>query len=157
MTVYYDFSVRIIMTMLEKNRELIDFRTCKRETALHLAAKRGNEMAASALLRAGARTDAIDYKSRTPLLTAIHWRNDAVAAYIVRAGAALCRVTGSKQAPLHAAVARHNLQLALLMLEHGALVVDPRDDDLNWTVIHMACESGKLMLRFEHSGIVLIL
>lgn len=143
--------------MLEKCHMLemlINFQTCKQETALHLAAKRGNDNAAITLVRAGACMDVINCKSRTPLLTAIHWGKDAVAAYMVRAGASLYRVPGSKHAPLRAAVAHHNLQLVRLMLEHGAQVVDPYDDDLNWTVVHMTCETCKLHLTLDYFNIV---
>jgi len=124
-------------------RELIDFRTFKQETALHLAARRGNEAGAVALLRAGARVDLLDHKSRTPLLTALHWQNDAMVRLMVLSGANVNRAPGSTRAPLHTVVARNNLLLTRLMLEHGSIVVDLSNDDLNGTVIHSACESGK--------------
>ncbi|XP_060872400.1 ankyrin-3-like [Metopolophium dirhodum] len=142
--VFYEFPDRILKTMLLQTcgRELIDSRTFKQKTALHLAARRGNEAAAVTLLRAGARVDLLDHKSRTPLLTALHWQNDAMVRLMVLAGANVNRAPGSTRAPLHTVVARNNLLLTRLMLEHGSVVVDLRNDDLNWTVIHSACESG---------------
>jgi ankyrin repeat protein len=131
------------MVLRKNGRELLDFRTFKQETALHLAARRGNEAAAVALLQAGARVDVLDHKSRTPLLTALHWQKDAVARLMVLAGANVNRTPGSSRAPLHTVVARNNVSLMRLMLEHGSVVVDLHNDDLNWTVVHSACESGK--------------
>lgn len=143
--VYYQFPVRILQMMVLRNRsgELIDFRTSNQQTALHLAAKRGNETAAAELLRAGARVDPLDHKCRTPLLTALHWQKDAMVRLMVLAGASVNRATGSTRAPLHTVVARNDVSLTRLMLEHGSVVVDMRNDDLNWTVVHSACESGK--------------
>lgn len=147
LVVYYGFPYRILVTMLEKHagrrEQLIELRTCNQETALHLAAERGNDAAAYLLLRAGASTDAVDCKSRTPLLTALHWHRDTVARFIVSAGASVNRVPGSAWPPLHAAVARNDSSLVQLLLEQGAVVVDPRDDDLDRTIIHEVCESGK--------------
>lgn len=100
-------------------------------------------MLAYSLVRAGAQVNVIDCKSRTPLLTALHWKNDPVARFLVHAGASVNRVPGSVQAPLQVVVTSNNLPLARLMLEYGAVVVDLLKDDLNWTVIHSTCESGK--------------
>lgn len=144
--VYYEFPDRILKTMLlqTRSRELIDFRTFNQETALHLAARRGNKAGAVVLLQAGARVDLLDHMSRTPLLTALHCQNDAMVRLMVLAGASVNRTPGStRPPPLHTVVARNNLLLTRLMLEHGSVVVDLRNDDLNWTVIHLACESGK--------------
>jgi len=124
--------------------ELIDFQTFNQETALHLAARRGNEAAAVALLRAGARVDLLDNKFRTPLMSSLFWQqNDAMVRLMVLAGASVNRVTGSSLAPLLMVVARNNLLLTRLMLEHGSVVVDLKNDDLNWTIIHSACQAGK--------------
>ncbi|XP_025192537.1 ankyrin-1-like [Melanaphis sacchari] len=144
--VFYEFPVQILQTMVLRtnDRKLIDFRTYKQETALHLAAKRGNEEAAAVLLRAGASIDIFDHKSRTPLLTALHWQKDTVARLMVLAGACVNRTPGSSRAPLQLAVARNNVSLMRLMLEHGSVVVDLYNDDLDWTVIHSACESGNV-------------
>lgn len=138
-----------MMLMQTCGRELIDFRTSNQETALHLAARRGNEAAVVALLQAGARVDLLDHKSRTPLLTALKWRkNDSMVRLMILAGASVNRMPGSSRAPLHLAVARNNVLLTRLMLEHGCVVVDMHNDCLNWTVIHAACESGDMdMLR----------
>lgn len=148
LAVYYDYPHRTLLMILDgygASKRSVDSRTCNQETALHLAAKRGNGAAAAELLRAGAHVDAVDRKNRTPLLTAMHRQKDAVAALLVQAGASMNHVAGSAGAPLHAAVARNHLSLARLMLEHGSVVVDPRggDDHLDWTVVHSACESGK--------------
>ncbi|XP_050440490.1 ankyrin-3-like [Adelges cooleyi] len=145
--VYFQFPQRILAMILQNcSKKLIDFKTCNQETALHLAAKRGNEMAAFTLLRAGATVNSLDCRSRTPLLTALHWQNEMVARFIVHAGANVNRVPGSIQTPLHAAVARNNLSLVQLMLEHGAQVVDLDNEDIDWTVIHSACETGDVKM-----------
>lgn len=144
--VFSGLPVRTLQMMLMQTcgRELIDFRTSNQETALHLAARRGNEAAVVALLQAGARVDLLDHKSRTPLLTALKWRkNDSMVRLMILAGASVNRMPGSSRAPLHLAVARNNVLLTRLMLEHGCVVVDMHNDCLNWTVIHAACESGK--------------
>lgn len=104
---------------------------------------------AYSLLRAGAQVNVIDCKSRTPLLTALHWKNDSVARFLVHAGASVNRVPGSARSPLHMVVASNNLSLAHLMLEYGAVVVDLLKDDLNWTVIHSTCESGNNIFGVE--------
>jgi len=136
-----------MMLMQTCGRELIDFRTFNQETALHLAARRGNEAGAVALLQAGAQVDLLDHKSRTPLLTALKWRkNDSMVKAMIMAGANVNRMPGSSRAPLHLVVARNNVLLTRLMLEHGSIVVDLHNDDLNWTVIHSACESGEWIL-----------
>ncbi|XP_050548796.1 ankyrin-1-like [Daktulosphaira vitifoliae] len=153
--VYYQFPNRILVAIMQNcTKKLIDFKTCNQETALHLAAKRGNETAAFVLLRSGASVNGLDCRSRTPLLTALHWQNETVARFIIYSGANVNRVPGSIQTPLHAAVARNNLSLVQLMLEHGAKVVDLKNDDLDWTVIHSACETGDLNMLaclLEHS------
>lgn len=132
------------MFMKTCGRELIDFQTFNQETALHLAARRGNEAGVVALLQAGARVDLLDNKFRTPLLTALFWQqNDAMVKLMVLAGASVNRVPGSSLAPLLMVVARNNLLLTQLMLEHGSVVVDLKNDDLNWTIIHSACQAGK--------------
>jgi len=87
--------------------------------------------------------DLLDQKSRTPLLTALRWQKDAMVRLMVLAGANVNRAPGSTRAPLHTVVARNNVFMTRLMLKHGSVVVDLRNDDLNWTVIHSACESGK--------------
>uniref|UniRef100_A0A2S2PZN6 Ankyrin-3 n=1 Tax=Sipha flava TaxID=143950 RepID=A0A2S2PZN6_9HEMI len=147
--VYYEYSYRTLLMVLHKyvaSKRSVDSRTFNQETALHLAARRGNVVAAAALLQAGAHVDAVDRKNKTPLLAAVHRHKDAVAELLVRAGASVNRVAGSAGSPLHLAVARHHLPLVRLMLEHGSAVVDPRDgdDNMDWTVIHSVCESGEL-------------
>lgn len=152
---YHEYPVQTLATMLQEESDraggggggrplrLLDMRTRNQETALHLAARRGNEDAAWTLLRAGAPADPVDRKSRTPLLTALRWRHDAVARCLVYAGASVNRVPGSGSAPLDVAVAGNHLTLARLMLERGSVVVDLRNDDLDRTIIHSVCESGK--------------
>lgn len=145
LAVYYEYPHRTLLMVLYRyatSKRSVDSRTCNQETALHLAARRGNVAAAAALLRAGAHVDAVDRKNRTPLLTAMHRQKNAVAELLVRAGASVNRVNESADAPLHAAVAGHHLSMVQLMLKHGCAVVDG-DDHLDWTVIHSACESGE--------------
>lgn len=145
MAVYHEHPYRTLATILAKCApESIDFRTDDGETALHLAAKTDNETAAYALMRAGAAADALDCRSRTPLLTALHWRRHAVARLMVTCGVLVDRVPGSVQAPLYAAVARNDATMVRLLLDHGAVVVDAHNDDLDRTVIHLACERGKI-------------
>lgn len=150
--VYHEYPVRTLATMLQEESDragggsplqLLDTRTRDQETALHLAARRGNEDAAWTLLRAGAPADPLDRKSRTPLLTALRWRHDAVARCLVYAGASVNRVPGSVSAPLDVAVAHDHLALVRLMLERGSVVVDLCNDDLDRTIIHSVCETGK--------------
>jgi len=128
------------------SREYLDYTTPKQETALHLAAKTGNTEAALALIKAGANVDAVDYKSFTPLLTALRWKKYMVCKIVLEAGANVnVHPTNEGDSPLHIAVARDDLQLAQLMLQHGAVVVDPHKD-LNWTLIHAVCDSGKCII-----------
>lgn len=144
--VYYEHPYPILMMMLEKcsaNEGLIDCRTRDQETALHLAAIKGNCDAAFALIQAGAELNPVDKEFRTPLLAALHYRQDHLTGLLVCSGASVNRVTGSILVPLQEAVSRENLAVARLMLERGAVVVDPCFDDLNWTVIHTVCETGK--------------
>lgn len=133
---------------------LIDSRTRDEETALHLAARRGNGTAALALINAGAGLDPLDRDSRSPLLTALAWNHDSVAGLMVRAGASVNRSTGSGRSPLQSAVVRNNLPLVRMMLERGAVVVDTDSTEgSDWTVVHMACEFGKrLTNHLMHIG-----
>lgn len=143
------------MAMLDNKRSggggggqrLVDWRTCDRlqETALHMAARRGDCAAALALIRAGARVNPPDRRRRTPLLVALHGRRDDVARLLVCAGADVNNDRGQpgQTSPLRVAVARENAAMVRFLLERGAVVVDPRTDDLDCTVVHTACESGK--------------
>lgn len=140
------------MAMLEHERgggarRLADWRTrdLLQETALHMAAKRGDSAAALALIRAGARVNAPDRRRRTPLLVALHGRRDEVARLLVYAGADVNSGRGppGQASPLRVAVARENAAMVRFLLERGAVVADPRTDDLDWTVVHTACESGE--------------
>lgn len=151
MAVHHGYPVRILMAMLDDKRSggqrLVDWRTSDRlqETALHMAAKRGDCAAALVLIRAGARVDPPDRRRRTPLLVALHGRRDDVARLLVYGGADVNDDRGppGQASPLRVAVARENAVMVRFLLERGAVVVDPRTDDLNWTVVHTACESGK--------------
>lgn len=144
----HDYPQQILTTMLEKcassGKRLIDSRTRDQETALHLAVRRGNEMAALALINAGAGLDLLNRDSWSPLLTALFWNHDSVAGLMVCAGASVNWLPGSWGAPLRLAVVRNHLPMVRMMLERGAVVVDTRyADGLDWTVIHMASDSGK--------------
>jgi len=130
------------MAVERGDEALIDSRTRDQETALHLAAKKGYEAAALVLIRAGARLDPVDRGCRTPLLIAVQRCWYSVARCLVDAGAAVNRVPGAHgQSPLHAAVACEDPSTVQLLLDHGAVVVGPRNE-LDWTIVHRVCESG---------------
>ncbi|VVC26362.1 Ankyrin repeat-containing domain,Ankyrin repeat [Cinara cedri] len=151
--VHHSYPVWILSMILKnsetrgKLKQIVEFRTSDmQETALHLAARRGNLSAVFVLLRAGAQINAIDHQGRTPLLSAISGHKDAVAALLVSSGADMGRIPSlpASITPLQAVVARcspNDLVLAQHMLAHGSIVVD-LNGDLNRTVIHLVCESG---------------
>lgn len=152
LAVHHGYPVRILTAMLDNGRSggaqrLVDWRTrdLLQETALHMAAKRGDCAATLALIRAGARVNPPDRRRRTPLLVALHGRRDDVARLLVYAGADVNNGRGQpgQTSPLRVAVARENAAMVRFLLERGAVVVDPRTDDLDWTVVHAACESGE--------------
>lgn len=136
----------MILEKINTNKNIIDFQTSEMETAMHLAAYRDNIIAISMLFQFGANINLLDAKSRTPLLTALDHRNHSVVKYIVMADAELNWIPGcSREPPLHLVVTQNYVSIAQLMLAYGAIVVDMQNDDLDWTVIHMACENGTVV------------
>lgn len=139
-----NYPVRIVSMIIDKNsKEYLNLPTHKGETALHLAAKTGNEEATIVLVRAGADLQAVDYMYNTPLLNAITMRNDAVAKILVFAGTDLKHYLF--KSPLHMAINYENVLLTRLMLEHGAVVMNT--DNLRWSIIHLVCKSGKCIIK----------
>jgi len=144
--VYFNYPSSMLSLILDKYTEnYLNFPSKNEETALHLAARKGNKIAAIALVQAGANVDALDCKNYTPLLTALNYHKDGVSRIIVYGGADV-NIAVDDESPLIIAVARESLSLVRLFLEHGAFVVKPGEKDLNWTSIHTMCTTGKCII-----------
>jgi ankyrin repeat protein len=95
-------------------------------TALHYAAMFGNTEMIAALVKAGARVDALDRLGNTPLCLAAARRQDEAARLLITAGADVNAQNHDGMTPLMAAAEHGDLTLVRFLLAHGA---DPRKHD----------------------------
>jgi ankyrin repeat protein len=95
-------------------------------TALHYAAMFDNTEMIAALVKAGARVDALDRLGNTPLLLAAVHRSNAAARRLIAAGADVNAQNHDGMTPLMAAAEHGDLTLVRFLLAHGA---DPRQHD----------------------------
>ncbi|KAJ8273779.1 hypothetical protein GJAV_G00105440 [Gymnothorax javanicus] len=110
-----------------------------RRCALHAAAQRGLLEICYLLIQAGAKVDAQDKTSRTPLLEAIVNNHVEVVRYLIQCGACVYHSEEDGSTGLHHAAKLGNLEIVMLLLGTGQVDINAQDNG-GWTPIIWAAE-----------------
>jgi ankyrin repeat protein len=108
-------------------------------TALHCAAIKGNVTAIAFLLSRGANVNSVDRDNETPLHYAAQHDQANAAAYLIGKGANInARSFYENRTPLEAAVSQKRLEVARVLLEHGAnadfdKLIAATKSEMDWT------------------------
>jgi ankyrin repeat domain-containing protein 50 len=135
------FGLRDIITvMLEKGVDVLT-RTGYGETALHPAARCGQDAVIQLLLGAGADINAINEARDTPLLIATGWGvQPVVVQMLLEKGADVTARDDGGMTALHLAAENGHGAVITLLLEKGADVTAKSNN--GWTALHLAAENG---------------
>ncbi len=123
-------------------------------TALHMAARVGNDKSAEIILKSGVDLDARDSYGSTPLLTSIEYGNFSTAALIISFKPDISAADNTGISPLDAALRAHDIQTAQILLENGASATSR--DTIGWTPLHRAAFHGdkpamELLIKYKAS------
>jgi ankyrin repeat protein len=138
----------IIEVMLGKGMDVM-MKTGYGETALHPAARRGNEAAVKALIAAEVDINAVNENGSSPLQIAAHGReageshlsgHEVVVRILIEEGAEVTAKDLYSYTALHLAADNGNMTVVKLLLENRA-DVDAKEED-NWTALHLAAQNG---------------
>lgn len=119
-----------------------------RQTPLHATV---DATIAQMLADKGADVDAKDRSGFSPLHVAAADGRDAIARLLLARGADANAVDNNGRSPLHEAATGGHFEVAELLFDAGASV-DPRDDAMAWTPLHLAAQH-----EYEHILALLIL
>ena len=115
--------VVVFEELLNQYHELLNKRDENGNTALHVAASKGNRMLCELLIRKGANLDIQDIFGNTPLLYAIDREQYEIMKLFIQRGAniQLCDFRGNS--PLHAACACNHLPMVEFLLQCVPIMV----------------------------------
>lgn len=123
-------------------------------TALHMAARVGNDKSTEMILKSGVDLNARDSYGSTPLLTSIEYGNFSTAALIISFKPDISTADNTGISPLDAALRARDIKTAQILLEKGASATSR--DAIGWTPLHRAAFHGdkpamELLIKYKAS------
>ena len=109
-----------VRELIENDKLLVSTRNDKQETALSLAANKGNLEIVSYLVENGSDVNARNLSSNTPLYIAARRGHTEIVKYLIGHDAVVNAYCESGHTPLHAAVSSKKPETVKCLLEHGA-------------------------------------
>lgn len=130
---------RVLLMLMEGIDPAYQSDSQNRRSALHAAAQRGLLEVCYMLVQAGAKVDAQDKATRTPLLEAIVNNHVEVTRYLVQSGASVYHTEEDGYTGLHHAAKQGSQEIVTLLLETGQVDINAQDSG-GWTPIIWAAE-----------------
>ena len=130
----------ILLLLLKRNAK-VDLKCCKGNSALHYAAKEGNNICAGFLLQEQANVDITDINKNTPLMVAAENGKLMVLAVLLKYGANVCLKNNVGDGALHLALVHWKYDCAKQLVAHGADV--NAENSAKETPLHIAALLGQ--------------
>ncbi len=129
-----------VKTLISNNKELINMKSEKGQTPLHLAVQNGSQEIVELLISKGADINARDSAGNTPLITALAFRKADIAKFLLLKGADV-KIKNAQDEPAIIVAVMHGLdELVELILDRGQDVNERFRG--NFTTLLMAAFTG---------------